>query len=353
MSQLLRLLLFPFAIIYGSAIGLRNLLYDLRVIKQHSSPCVVISVGNLTTGGTGKTPHIHYLIKLLQKKYNLAVLSRGYGRKTKRYQEVNLESIPDATGDESLQTKIRYPDAHVFVDENRAKGIQRILNDHDNVNVILLDDAFQHRKVKPSLSILLTAYDELFTEDYILPMGNLRESRTGYKRADIIVVTKCPPAISFKRREEIINQIKPQKGQQVFFSFIQYADDLISLDGKEKKVLSSKVRSIALSAIARPDYFEKYISEKTDPLKVFRFKDHHHFTEDDLKKIALEIKKLELEGIIICTEKDAVKLRSHQELIDKLRSSIFVLPIEMQFVNSDNNSFDSAIFTFLKEFNHE
>ncbi|WP_311195889.1 tetraacyldisaccharide 4'-kinase [Antarcticibacterium sp. 1MA-6-2] len=231
--SILRKFLLPFSLLYGLVIRLRNWFYDKKILSSFSYSTPVIVVGNLSVGGTGKSPMIEYLLNLLLPQYKIATLSRGYGRKTKGYIELHGKEAAETVGDEPLQFKTKFPEAVVAVDENRKQGIERIVSEYQP-EVILLDDAFQHRKIQAGFNILLTSFDNIYSEDRMLPTGNLREPKSGAVRADVIVVTKSPENLSLHDQEKIGKKLKIKTHQQLFFSYIEYSDYL--LDGKGRNI---------------------------------------------------------------------------------------------------------------------
>lgn len=328
-----RKILFPFAILYGWITQVRNFLYDIEIFKSYAFDVPIIVVGNLSVGGTGKTPQIEYLIRLLSKQYRVATLSRGYKRQSKGFVLANEISTAKQLGDEPYQFYKKFPNIRVAVDSDRRNGIEQLISLPNKPEVILLDDAFQHRRVKAGFYILLTSYDDLFCDDFILPMGNLRESRSGAKRADMIIVTKCPEIISKHEQEKIKHKIGMDK--PIFFSSIAYDENVYSLE-KTRKV--SEIRNndkLLLAGIAKPKSFFAYLLKKNDI--VLKFSDHHYFSEDDI----LNIKKQAGNKIIITTEKDFVRLN---ESLPK--EQLFYLPIKTSFI-SNPTAFDSIICNYL------
>jgi tetraacyldisaccharide 4'-kinase len=328
-----RKILFPFAVLYGWITQLRNFLYDIGVFKSYAFDVPVIAVGNLSVGGTGKTPQIEYLIRLLSEKYRVATLSRGYKRQSKGFILANDTSTASQLGDEPFQFYKKFQNTLVAVDADRKSGIEQLLSLPDKPEVILLDDAFQHRKVKAGFYILLTSYDDLFCDDFILPMGNLRESRSGVKRADIIIVTKCPNDLS----EIEQNKIKKKVGldSPIFFSSIAYDDSVYSSDNSFKVSEIKTQTKLLLAGIAKPKSFFAYLQNENDI--VMKFSDHHHFSEDDI----LNIKKQAKNNLIITTEKDFVRLN---DSISK--EQLFYLPIKTSFIFGGND-FDKTILNYV------
>jgi tetraacyldisaccharide 4'-kinase len=331
--NLLRKLLFPFAILYGFITSLRNYLYDKGILKSYSFNVPVIVVGNLSVGGTGKTPQIEYLIRLLSPNYKIATLSRGYKRKSEGFILADSNANAKILGDEPFQYFKKFPNIQVAVDADRRNGIEKLLSQEQKPEIILLDDAFQHRKVKAGFYILLTSYGELFCDDFMLPTGNLRESRDGAKRANLIIVTKCPPNISIVDQEMIKKKIG--LSMPVFFSTVAYDDKVYN----ETESLSvSEIKStpkILLAGIAKPQPFFDYLKSDTDEIKAFP--DHHNFSESEIQSI----KNTANDKIIITTEKDFVRLNAKI-----LKKQLFYLPIKSQLV-ANQKAFDQTILNYV------
>jgi len=328
----LRKILFPLALLYWCVTFLRNWLYDKGVLKSHSFDIPVITVGNLSVGGTGKTPQIEYLIRLLSDDYQVAVLSRGYKRKTKGFLLADATATSVSIGDEPFQLHTKFPRVQVAVDAQRKNGIQQLLQVAKRPDVILLDDAFQHRKVQAGLSILLTAYDDLFCKDFILPFGNLRESALGKKRADMIIVTKCPSNLSDLAQQEIIRQLKVT--QPVYFSTIHYDDHIVSAENTCSVSEIQQESKVLVAGIAKPKLFFDYIKKEQD--ECLTFPDHHHFSKTDCEKIIASAQGKK----IVTTEKDFVRLKG---LLPP--SQLYYLPIRTLFLNGTN--FDTTIKNYV------
>mgnify|MGYP003583851050 CR=1 FL=1 len=332
--KILRKLLFPFAILYGFITSIRNFLFDKGVLKSTSFDLPVIAVGNLSVGGTGKTPQIEYLIRLLSDKYKVATLSRGYKRKSEGFVLADENSNAEILGDEPFQFYQKFPNVMVAVDANRTNGIQQLLSQNEKPEIILLDDAYQHRKVKAGFYILLTSYGDLYSDDFMLPTGNLRESRSGAERASIIVVTKCPKILTDDEQSEI--RLKLKSSQQVFFTFIDYD---IFIFGKNEKIAVGEIKSeskLLLAGIAKPKPFFDYLKNENDECLIFP--DHHHFSDADLDSIQNKANGKK----IITTEKDYVRLKD-----SKLVSQLYYLPIKSTFINHQQN-FDVSILEYVK-----
>jgi len=348
---IIRILLLPFSLIYGFFSVLNNLLYDTKVINPIGFTVPVISVGNLTVGGTGKTPHTEYLINLLKPYIKLAVLSRGYKRKTTGFKEVLPDDDVYKAGDEPLLYKRKYPDIKVFVAEDRVEGISKMLMKVPDIQTIILDDAFQHRTVAPAINILLTEYDYPFYKDFFLPSGRLREWRTGYKRADIIIVSKCPVNITEEERKLFLERIKPLKNQKIFFSFYRYFNPYYIYDPMQKKTLNDNTSVLLISALASSSYLINHLREKTGDLHSLEFTDHHNFTFDEMmqfKKIFDNISNPD--KIILTTEKDAMRLDVYRDFIIKNRLPLYILPVAVDFLFGEKTKFDNTIKQYLLDF---
>jgi len=333
--NLLRKILFPFAILYGLITSIRNFLFDKGILKSYSFDLPVIAVGNLSVGGTGKTPQIEYLIRLLSDTYKIATLSRGYKRQSKGFILAQANLNAKLLGDEPFQFFQKFPSIQVAVDADRKNGIEHLLSLSEKPEVILLDDAFQHRKVKAGFYILLTSYGDLYSDDCMLPTGNLRESRDGAKRADIIIVTKCPPALSPEKQNAIKNKLNLAENQELYFTFIAY-DTFIYGENRKKNVSEIRTASkVLVAGIAKPKPFFSYLQDSTDVC--LSFPDHHHFTDKDI----LEIKNSAQNNIIITTEKDYVRLKGSLP-----SEQLFYLPIQSSFL-SGSDDFDKTIMKYV------
>jgi tetraacyldisaccharide 4'-kinase len=333
--NLLRKLLFPFAVLYGLITSIRNFLFDVGISKSYSFDLPIIAVGNLSVGGTGKTPQIEYLIRLLGDSYKVATLSRGYKRQSEGFILANETSNALQLGDEPFQFFQKFKNIQVAVDANRKNGIEQLLSQPNKPNVILLDDAFQHRKVKAGFYILLTSYGDLFSDDFMLPTGNLRESRSGAQRADVVIVTKCPSNLSQEEQNKIKKQLHLSPNQSLFFTFIEYEDAVYAEDKKIKISKIQEVDKILLAGIAKPESFFAYLKQEND--ECLTFPDHHHFSESEL----LDIKKRANNKIIVTTEKDYVRLKG-----SILSDQLYFLPIKSSFLSNRDN-FDKIILNYV------
>ncbi|MDE0536849.1 tetraacyldisaccharide 4'-kinase [Tenacibaculum sp. L6] len=341
--KLLRFLLFPFAILYDVITRVRNWFFNIGILKATSFDIPVIAVGNLSVGGTGKSPQIEYLIRLLKDNYKIAVLSRGYKRKTEGFQLVNDTHVAEDVGDEPLQFYKKFKTAiTVAVDADRTNGIQQLLQQNNSPEVVLLDDAYQHRKVTASSYILLTKYNDLFVDDFLLPTGNLRESRRGAKRAKVIVVTKCPESLSKAAQEKIVRKLNPKSYQKVFFTTIAYDENLkgaeeLTIDDLEDKEV------LLVTGIANPTPLLNFLEEKNVCFKHLNFPDHHNFTQQDIENIKKSYEALaSQQKIILTTEKDYMRLEGKVD-------SLNYISIKSEFLNG-GEQFDKAILESLKNF---
>jgi tetraacyldisaccharide 4'-kinase len=328
-----RKILFPFVAVYYVVTWLRNKLYDVGIKKSVAFNLPVICVGNLSVGGTGKTPMIEYLIEMLKNEYKVATLSRGYKRKTKGFQLATENDTDETLGDEPFQFYSKFKNTiHVAVDAERTHGIKTLQKLENSPEIILLDDAFQHRKVKAGFNILLTTYADIYTKDYVLPAGNLREPVSGAKRAQIIVVTKCPLDLTESEKEQITKELNPEAYQSVFFSSVVYSDVLQSIDGS-MKILDLKTFTLA-TGIANAKPLVDYLKGKHLAFEHLNYKDHYEFTEQD-------IAELNTKELIVTTEKDFMRLQKYKSLKEKL----FYLPITIAI--DDSLKFDGLIKEFV------
>lgn len=335
---------------------LRNLLYDLGFWGSESFDISIISIGNLTVGGTGKSPHTEYLIRLLKKENKVATLSRGYGRVTKGFLRATDESDAYEIGDEPKQFKQKFPEIEVAVDSNRRNGIKKLLEIIPSLNVILLDDAFQHRAVKPGLSILLTEYSKLFIDDSLLPVGNLREWKKSAERADIIIVTRIPEHFSPMEKRIIRQRLKPKPYQKVYFSFIKYGD-FVSLNKQAGQKLVGKefyfergFSILLLTGIASSIHLYDYLKNKVAEIRHLKFRDHHRYSPADIQRLKQIFNNIASDNkIILTTEKDAMRLglTAYQELISEV--PIFYIPIEIGFHDKDEEEFNEQIISYVRK----
>ncbi|WP_420459472.1 tetraacyldisaccharide 4'-kinase [Neolewinella sp.] len=352
-SPAAKLLLAPLSLLYGAGVSFRNWAYRRGILRGISFSVPVISVGNLSVGGAGKTPHIEYLIRLLDPYLNIATLSRGYRRKTRGFLVVEPGMGVEEVGDEPLQYARKFPGVMVTVAEERAFGIPEIVGRRPDTQLVLLDDAFQHRAVQPGLNILLTQYALPFTRDYLLPSGRLREWRSGYERADVIVVSKCPPELDRAAADALIEEIAPLPHQRVFFSYYAYAAPYYLLDHRYRLRMEQGIDVLLISAIANTDYLASYLSRlsRDRPLHLLEYADHHYFSASDLVNLREKFGKLDgKHRAIITTEKDAMRLDVHRDYIAAERLPVFVLPVEVRFHFGEGPVFDQLVRDYLQGF---
>jgi tetraacyldisaccharide 4'-kinase len=334
--RFLRKLLLHISIIYWFITAVRNLLFNTGIFKSHGFSVPVIAIGNLSTGGTGKTPQTEYLARLLSSQYRVATLSRGYKRKSEGFILADSSSNAETLGDEPYQFYTKFPNIIVAVDANRKNGIEQLLSLDPRPEIILLDDAYQHRRVKAGFYILLTAYGDIYADDFILPAGNLRESRSGAKRAKIIIVTKCPPQLTAEKQDKIKDKLRPEIGQTVFFSTIVYDEMVYSeMQSLQLQTLLDTPK-VLVAGIAKPQPFFKHFSAAVD--ECLAYPDHHNFTQSEITTLS----KISETKIIITTEKDYMRLKG------KLPADrLFYLPIRSKFINS-GDQFDTLILNYIK-----
>lgn len=351
--------LYPFSFLYGLGVNLRNQLFDWRILPSRSYDVPIICIGNITVGGTGKTPHTEYLIKLLQKDFQVAVLSRGYKRKTKNFVLATLETPMMNIGDEPYQMKQKFPHVHVAVDADRCNGVEQLCapNISPEVDVVLLDDAYQHRYVKPGINILLVDYHRMIGEDALLPAGRLREPERGKNRANIVIVTKCPPNMKPMDYRIINKQMELFPYQKLYFSTLTY-DELTPLAHNAKdtppatRPLSSIEKDekvLLLTGIASPKQLLQDLEQYTSHIKTATFPDHHAFTAKDIAQVKRQFDLMgEGKKLIITTEKDATRLINHPHLDETLKNSIYILPVKIEFLLNQQESFNENIISYVR-----
>lgn len=343
-----RYLLLPISFIYGGIVWLRNWLFDKNILKSTPFNFPLICVGNLAVGGTGKTPMVEYLVRLLKNDFQTATLSRGYKRKTKGFGIANENTTALEIGDEPMQFHKKFPDVTVSVGEERLVAIPQLLHDKPGTQVIILDDAFQHRPVKAGLNILLTEYKDLYTRDLLLPAGNLRDVRSSAKRAEIIIVTKCKSDLSVAERQTIINELQPEPNQTVYFTCIQYSSPY-HLFTKREINFSHDADILLVCGIANPRPLKEFLSANVHSYDMLRYPDHHIFDSDDLREIKKQFEKIRSsEKLILTTEKDGVRMQKFEnELAD---FPLYVLPIRHQFLFGEEDVFKKQVVDFIKSY---
>lgn len=346
-----RVLLLPFSLLYGFAIIVRNLLYNKKILRTAQFNLPIICIGNLVVGGTGKSPMVEYLIKLLHDKYLVATLSRGYKRKTKGYALAGEQTTALEIGDEPMQFHTKFPDIAVAVGEERVVAVPQLLHDKPETQVIILDDAFQHRAIRAGLNILLTEYSNLFTHDFFFPTGDLRDQKISAKRAEIIVITKCPANFSAEEKNKMQAQLEKYKAKHIFFTSIQYKTPYHIIT-KDKKPFVPNEEVLLVYGIANPQPLKEYISEKTVTYEELSYRDHHIFSIDDLKDIGKKFEKIKTANkIILTTEKDAVRLMKFKDQLAEM--PLYVLPVQHKFLFNEEDVFNKCVIDFIADFKKE
>ena len=343
-----RILLLPFSILYGFIVLLRNWLYNKNIFRSTSFGLPVICVGNLSVGGTGKSPMVEFLVVHLKNRYKVATLSRGYKRKTKGYALATEETTAIDIGDEPMLFHQKFPDIPVAVGEERIVAIPQLLHDRPETEVIILDDAFQHRSIKAGLNILLTEYGNLFTRDFFLPTGDLRDAPGSYKRADIIVVTKTRSDLSLQEKKELLEELKPLPQQSIFFSCISYGTPY-HIVHKDFKFIDEQTEVLLVTGIANPRPLKHYLEERIQTYYMMHYNDHHIFTIDDWRDIVQRFNNMDApKKIVLTTEKDAMRLMKFKAEIDGM--PFYVMPIEHKFLFNQENEFTNRVLRFVENF---
>lgn len=348
MLKSFRYLLFPFSLLYGGAVWLRNKLYDKDFLKSAEFNFPVICIGNLAVGGTGKTPMVEYILRILKNEYAIATLSRGYKRKTTGFAIADDSTTALEIGDEPMQLHLKFPDVTVAVGEERLVAIPQLLHDRPGTEVIILDDAFQHRQVRAGLNILLTEYSNLYTRDLMLPAGDLRDVWSSGRRADIIIVTKCEAGLTEEKRKDILEEIDPLPHQKVFFTAIEYGEPY-HLFTKERISITEEMHTLLVCGIANPHPLKEYLNTRLHSYDMIRYPDHHIFNSNNLADIKKQFAKLSSQKkIILTTEKDGVRLKKFiSELADL---PVYVIPIEHCFLFQEDEEFRELLVKFIVKF---
>ena len=347
--------LYPVSWLYGAGVWLRNRMFDWGIYKERSFDLPIICIGNITVGGTGKTPHTEYLIRLLQDRFQVAVLSRGYKRKSKGFVLAKNDTPMNKIGDEPYQMKQKYPNIHMAVDANRCRGIEMLCKENiaAGTEIILLDDAFQHRYVKAGLNILLVDYNRMIGEDVLLPAGRLREPVSGKNRADIAIITKCPKNMSPMEFRVLTKQMDLYPYQRLFFTSFNYGKlRPLFNEGKEYAIncIHPDVHILLVSGIASPEQLEADLRTVNQHIHPLSFSDHHNFSGADIKNILQAFNELpEGKRMIVTTEKDAVRLKSNPHLDEAIKPYIYVLPIEVTFLQNQEDLFNQTIIEYVRK----
>jgi tetraacyldisaccharide 4'-kinase len=343
-----RILLLPFALLFGLIVNIRNWLYDKNILKSASFGLPLIGVGNLSVGGTGKSPMVEFLVLQLKDRYKVATLSRGYKRKTKGYALASDNTTAIEIGDEPMQFYKKFPDVPIAIGEERLVAIPQLLHDRPQTQVIILDDAFQHRAVKAGLNILLTDYGNLFTRDFFLPTGDLRDSRNSYRRAEIIVVTKCPAGLAAEERESILREIDPQKGQSLFFATIAYGVPY-HITSRGTASIDPETEVLLVTGIANPKPLKNFLEERLQTYHMMHYNDHHIFSIDDWRDIRKRFDSIDSKKkMVLTTEKDAMRLLKFSAEIDGM--PFYVIPIEHKFLFDEEALFLERVTGFIENF---
>ena len=323
-------------------------MFDKNILKSSSFNFPIICIGNLSVGGTGKTPMVEYLVRLLKNDLHVATLSRGYKRKTKGFAIAGAGTTALEIGDEPMQLHGKFPEITVAVGEERLVAIPQLLHERPETAVILLDDAFQHRSVRAGLNILLTDYKNLYTRDLLLPAGDLRDLRSGSRRAHIILVSKCRPGLTDTEKKAIITEIGPAQDQAIFFTAIEYGRPYHLFNKKEISI-TENMDTLLICAIASPGPLKEFLNRKVHTYDMLRYRDHHIFDMDDLEDIKKQFGKMRSGNkIIFTTEKDAVRLQKFENELQDF--PIYVIPIIHRFLFNEGGDFDARVQTFIKGF---
>lgn len=343
---IMRVLLYPLSLIYSVVLYIRHRLFDINLLRSKSFNIPIICVGNLSFGGTGKTPHTEYLIRLLSEHVKVAVLSRGYGRSTKGFVLAHEGVTYEEIGDEPLQYHTKFPDVIVAVDEDRVEGVRKLMDMEVKPEVILLDDAYQHRWIKPGYNILLTDYHNIYSKDHLTPAGNLRDIKSEARRANVIIVTKCPIVIDPYTKRNIIDSLKPKPYQKVLFSQISFDGFKPLNESAESKDLTQCRSIFMFCGIANPYPLEDYLRRKTNTLSTTIFNDHHNFTKENIDTIVEGYNNvIGKNKIAVTTEKDAMRLTNYSDHLENI--PLFSIPIKVRFHEDDGEIFNKEIFDYV------
>lgn len=346
MFSFVKIFLYPFALIYGAVVWLRNRLYDSGFFSSIQFSTPVITVGNLSVGGTGKTPHVEYLVRLLQYRFKVATMSRGYKRRTQGFLLADENTNALRIGDEPMQYHMKFPELVVSVAEERITGIPTLIQKSPGVEVVLLDDAYQHRSVRAGITILITDYSKPFYKDHILPIGTLREKRDAYKRADVIIVSKCPADMDKAVADDMVSRINPLSNQQVFFTTIQYGQpyDMFS----HVPVALKDKYAVLVCCIAKPQPLVNYVNSLVADSHVLSYADHHYFLSRDLEDMKDAHANWDVQNkVIVTTEKDAARLHLHADKLKEWGVPIVVLPISVAFLYNGAAAFDKLVIDYV------
>lgn len=355
-NKLRYILLLPLSLLYGLIISIRNWLYDIEVIKSDVSAVPLIRIGNLRVGGTGKTPHAEFILSRLNKQYQIGLLSRGYKRLTKGFVLADENTAAWQIGDEPFQVFLKFKSMPIASCEDRVEGVKKLLKAYPSLDLIVLDDALQHRRIQGGLSILLTEFRHLYTRDSMLPGGNLREPKSGSKRADIIIVTKCPDDIKPIDLRLIEHEINPAIYQSLFFSSYVYQEPAALFPEQIERVWrfhdikANKAAILLVTGIANPSLIVNYLEQYSGDIRKMNFDDHHDFSKRDIYRIEQRFNSIEqAHKLIIITEKDAARLLHNKYVPDILKKHIFVLSIQVNILNNEENTLIKKITDYVAE----
>jgi tetraacyldisaccharide 4'-kinase len=350
------ILLYPISLIYGLITGFRNFLYNYGILSTTQFPIPVICVGNITVGGTGKTPHTEYLAELLRKNFRVATLSRGYKRKTRDFRIASASASINEIGDEPMQIFRKFPDILVTVDRNRVNGVRKIMEMAPDTDLIILDDGFQHRSITPGFSILLSDYERPVMTDHMLPYGNLREDKINMRRADVILITKCPKNLSPIQRRLIVKEIGKPAYQNLYFTSLSYKAPLPVFGDHEQDTVSFDLPRhtgssiILLTGIANPGPLREYLNKYFSEIVELTYPDHYSFNVKDIISITSAYRDLRASSkFIFTTEKDAMRLRGFTDLEETVKSAMFYIPVGIIFLNYDKDEFDNLIVDYVRK----
>jgi tetraacyldisaccharide 4'-kinase len=349
----LSILLYPFSLLYGLVISIRNLCYDHNLIRSHEFPIPIVSVGNITVGGTGKTPHVEYLVEMLKDRFNVAVLSRGYKRRTRHFILAGTDSRVNDIGDEPVQIKRKFPGVHVAVDRKRVNGVRKLMEGIPGLDVILLDDAFQHRRIRPGLSVLLIDFNHPITRDRLLPVGRLREKAREKRRANIILVTKCPDRLKTTERRRLARELMLYPSQHLYFTKLVYREPVPLFRDAKPGLLPSQIKTLSpdilmVTGIANPVTFKMHLLKISPNIVEMIYPDHHNFRQRDIDDILRSYRNMAGENrFIFTTEKDAVRLRKFVNIDVEIKNRIYYIPIAIDFLNGDGGNFNHQILNYV------
>lgn len=349
------LLLLPFSWIYGLVVYIRNQMYDFGILKTREFDVPVISIGNITVGGTGKTPQVEYIVDLLKDKYEVATLSRGYKRKTKGFRLVETTSTATEVGDEPLQIKNHYPGITVSVCENRVTGVEKLLDPTNTKvpDVVILDDAFQHRRISAGINILLIDYNRQISEDSLLPVGRLREGVSQMRRANVIVFTKCPNEVTPIMRRILQKDVRLKPYQSLFFTTLKHGDlePVFDAPALDKSFYTDKSFALLiLTGIASPALMYDHLKQFSKKIEFVSFPDHYYFSESDIHSVTQKFETLSsTKKLIVTTEKDVMRLRNIPDLPSQFKQNLYYLPVKVKFLDEGDNEFNKKILNYVGE----